>query len=438
MKSKQELKKVFENGDKPRQEDFWEWQDSYWHKEDSIPIEKIEEAILNGDFKLFNTLDNEIAQSSNVQSVSMPANLPSGVSGNLDALVFNNFSGNLELPANYNVGSDYWVYIHCTNYSKGTWGYTNIDGNADSGNDNTFTTSRIITAKGIGGFTLELVNNFSGTLEIKLLEFIGNTTKSRAILMDSNGERSVELRWGKKGEGNIAIGNNSASNNLNAKGNISIGEDAMKYNRIGSFNTFIGYKAASNAEMNYGVAVGQSALQNSRGTANTAVGSAALIKAFDARFNTSMGNISGMSLISGEVNVFFGHASGPFITKGIGNIFLGANAGQNITESNRSIFIGHFSQGKLAVSNNEIVIGSSLTGNGDNTVTLGNDSINSSYLKGKIILNERLKLKSYTKSQRNVLSNKEIGEMIWQTDNGNSGIRVFDGTNWLAVQTTID
>lgn len=79
-----------------------------------------------------------------------------------------------------------------------------------------------------------------------------------------------------------------------------------------------------------------------------------------------------------------------------------------------------------------------MTGNGDNTVTLGNDSITSSYLKGKIILNERLKLKSYTKSQRNVLSNKEIGEMIWQTDNGNSGIRVFDGTNWLAVQTTID
>ena len=33
---------------------------------------------------------------------------------------------------------------------------------------------------------------------------------------------------------------------------------------------------------------------------------------------------------------------------------------------------------------------------------------------------------------------KTVGEMIWQTDNGNSGIRVFDGTNWLALQTTID
>ena len=50
----------------------------------------------------------------------------------------------------------------------------------------------------------------------------------------------------------------------------------------------------------------------------------------------------------------------------------------------------------------------------------------------------RVKLKSYTKSERNALTNKEVGEMIWQTDSGNSGIRVYDGTNWLALQTTID
>ena len=50
----------------------------------------------------------------------------------------------------------------------------------------------------------------------------------------------------------------------------------------------------------------------------------------------------------------------------------------------------------------------------------------------------RVKLKSYTKAERGSLTNKEVGEMIWQTDSGNSGIRVFDGTNWLAIQTIID
>jgi hypothetical protein len=59
------------------------------------------------------------------------------------------------------------------------------------------------------------------------------------------------------------------------------------------------------------------------------------------------------------------------------------------------------------------------------------------------VLNEKLalhraKLKSYTKAERNALTAVETGEMIWQTDAGNSGIRVFDGTNWLAVQTLVD
>lgn len=39
MKSKEELKKLFENGDKPTQENFWEWQDSYWHKDEKLPTE---------------------------------------------------------------------------------------------------------------------------------------------------------------------------------------------------------------------------------------------------------------------------------------------------------------------------------------------------------------------------------------------------------------
>ncbi|BAP29372.1 FNIP repeat-containing protein [Chryseobacterium sp. StRB126] len=41
MKTKEELKLYFENGDIPRQEDFWAWQDSYWHKEEKIDMTKI-------------------------------------------------------------------------------------------------------------------------------------------------------------------------------------------------------------------------------------------------------------------------------------------------------------------------------------------------------------------------------------------------------------
>lgn len=42
MKSKEELKSFFENGDIPKQDDFWEWQDSYWHKNEKLPLENID------------------------------------------------------------------------------------------------------------------------------------------------------------------------------------------------------------------------------------------------------------------------------------------------------------------------------------------------------------------------------------------------------------
>lgn len=41
MKTKQELRLKFENGDRPNQEHFWEWQDSYWHKDEKIDMAKI-------------------------------------------------------------------------------------------------------------------------------------------------------------------------------------------------------------------------------------------------------------------------------------------------------------------------------------------------------------------------------------------------------------
>lgn len=57
MKTKEELRLYFENGDKPTQIHFWEWQDSYWHKDEKVPlksvesIEKIYPLIVNGEYK---------------------------------------------------------------------------------------------------------------------------------------------------------------------------------------------------------------------------------------------------------------------------------------------------------------------------------------------------------------------------------------------------
>ncbi|WP_111954382.1 leucine-rich repeat domain-containing protein [Chryseobacterium lathyri] len=42
MKTKEELRLLFENGDKPVQEDFWALLDSYWHKDEKITPESID------------------------------------------------------------------------------------------------------------------------------------------------------------------------------------------------------------------------------------------------------------------------------------------------------------------------------------------------------------------------------------------------------------
>ncbi|MFC4686310.1 hypothetical protein ACFO4P_05085 [Epilithonimonas pallida] len=41
MKSKTDLKGFFETGDKPTQEHFHEWLDSYWHKDEKIPMDSL-------------------------------------------------------------------------------------------------------------------------------------------------------------------------------------------------------------------------------------------------------------------------------------------------------------------------------------------------------------------------------------------------------------
>jgi len=54
MKTKEDLKLLFENGDKPTQEDFWALLESYWHKDEKIPetsidsVEKIIPVIIDG------------------------------------------------------------------------------------------------------------------------------------------------------------------------------------------------------------------------------------------------------------------------------------------------------------------------------------------------------------------------------------------------------
>ncbi len=107
MKSKEELKQFFENGDIPKQEEFWEWQDSYWHKNEKIPADK---------------LDYDLKKKADLVDGKVPASqLPSYVD---DVLESDSFES---LP---NPGERSKIYIVTSNNTQFRWSgskYIQID-----------------------------------------------------------------------------------------------------------------------------------------------------------------------------------------------------------------------------------------------------------------------------------------------------------------------
>ena len=218
----------------------------------------------------------------------------------------------------------------------------------------------------------------------------------------------------------------------------------------------------------------------------------------DSNFTNFIGGPTGDTTYNSNLIGIGSSVAGNLIS-GQNAILIGRNIGYGSTTINNSIAIvpnnsAENTFGTTTPDNVIVISGNSTTGFGNNTTTIGNPSTVASYIYGDLhkikslnfdlkssiatrpnmlvptingsallwynnsnvsmkligetasqttVLNEKLalnraKLKSYTKTERNALTAVEIGEMIWQTDSGNSGIRVFDGTNWLALQTTID
>lgn len=129
MKTKEDLKLFFENGDKPTQEHFWAWLDSYWHKDDKIDMFKI--AGLESGFPRLNDFYAEIDEtgSASLAHISVrrvfikpgTSNIPNQFASNLglsnvtlaDSVITigadafsNNMIKSLTLPENLTIISD--------------------------------------------------------------------------------------------------------------------------------------------------------------------------------------------------------------------------------------------------------------------------------------------------------------------------------------------
>ena len=226
---------------------------------------------------------------------------------------------------------------------------------------------------------------------------------------------------------NSFIGENTGVNNTTGDENIGLGYNSLFSNTTGGHNTAIGkYSLYSNISGSYNIAIGQQALysstsssnnigigflslytnlsgfaniglgersleKNTTGAANIAIGPQALWNNTTGGNNSATGYWSLYANTTGNGNAAFGSNSLVSNTTGSDNVAMGIYSGKWIADgstpnatSENSIFIGSNTRANANSETNQIVIGGDAIGNGSNTVTLGNDSIVKTILKGSV------------------------------------------------------
>jgi hypothetical protein len=232
---------------------------------------------------------------------------------------------------------------------------------------------------------------------------------------------------------NTALGNYSLYSNTTGDNNVALGHQSLYLNKTGFSNTALGINSLySNTSGHSNIAIGLNVLSNNLiGNNNVGIGNNILVFNTTGIFNTAIGNNALGKNITGSYNIALGYQSGTIIS-GTGDI----NTGTGATNSNSSIFIGYFTCPSAASNTNEIVIGHGATGNGSNTVTLGNNFVTRTYLKGSVVIADGTQGNGY------ILTSDANGVATWtasiyatdsnvvhKTGNENiDGIKSFTGT----------
>jgi len=185
-----------------------------------------------------------------------------------------------------------------------------------------------------------------------------------------------------KGAGQVAtntvVGNDALLGNTTGTGNTAIGASALKAVSSGVDNTALGYNA----------------LLANTGSNNVAIGVLAGANNISGGYNISIGKQAMQQNTSGSSNIALGSGAIDFMTSGNNNTVLGNFAGRyfgsgmsnNTSTMSNSILIGYDTRPKLNSGSNEIVIGNSAIGNGNNTVTIGNEINSKTFLTGDLSL----------------------------------------------------
>lgn len=319
MKTKQEIKNFFENGDIPNQEQFWEWQDSYWHKDEEIPADKV-----NYDF----------SQKADLVNGKVPASqLPGYVD---DVIEFANLAA---FPA---TGEESKLYVALDTNLLYRWSGSTYINITQSNVENL----RNIIDRG----------NYVGPK--KWISFLYAGTDPNT----AEGDRA----------GAIGVNSNTYSfffGNMNPAHtgvyNTSYGYNSLPNLTTGQYNTMAGHFSGRDL---------------TTGGANTVMGAESGIGLTTGNDNTLIGVSSGYGLKTGSGNTFLGKWTGCFIAGG-NNTFLGYQAGQywgrggsGLWSSNIVVGGGTSGHSNGIWGENNVIIGSNieLIGNNSNRFIINN------------------------------------------------------------------
>jgi hypothetical protein len=198
-----------------------------------------------------------------------------------------------------------------------------------------------------------------------------------------------------QGNGSVLIGLGAGNINTGAN-NSFFGIDSGRLNTTGANNSFFGVDAGR---------------LNTTGANNTANGVSAIINNTLGNNNSAFGLHSLFNNTTGSNNVAVGIFSGRFIADG--------TTANSIT--NTSVFIGASTRAQADNQTNQIVIGHDTTGNGSNTVTLGNTSIVDTILRGRVNLTQYATGSRPTYVKGALIYDSTLGKLLV---GGNSGWEV--------------
>ena len=226
-----------------------------------------------------------------------------------------------------------------------------------------------------GTFSIAPTTDFNGTIVVSVKQITGTYSPTYAIL-NSAGSASFEIRSTTDGLNNTFIGVGSGRYNTTGSYNSAQGVNALYFNTTGNNNSAQGYQSLYfNTTGSYNSAQGYSALySNTTGSYNSAQGLNALFSNTTGSNNSAQGLNALYFNTTGSNNSAQGYQAGRYISGG-----SVANA-----TSNNSLYLGANTMALADGDTNEIVIGYNATGLGSNTAVLGNDSIVTTVLKGKV------------------------------------------------------